>query len=125
LRASAPKASSLALENGLVAHPAVAEAAVIAIPHPVWGERPLAVVVLRPGASATAEELREFLAPNFVSYALPDTFAFVGEIPKTSTGKLHKAVLRERFAASPGQPGSPGAGEYGGGRASRPPARAG
>lgn len=94
--------SSVALENALLAHPAVAEAAVIATPHPLWGERPMAVVVLRPGASATPEALREFLAPGFVSYALPDTFAFVDEIPKTSTGKLYKAALRERFADAPG-----------------------
>ena len=89
--------SSVALENALVGHPAVAEAAVIAMPHPHWGERPLAVIVLKPGASATPEELRAFLAPNFVSYALPDQFAFVSEIPKTSTGKLHKTVLRKQF----------------------------
>jgi fatty-acyl-CoA synthase len=90
--------SSVALENALMAHPAVAEAAVIAVPHPHWGERPLAVVVLRPGASATPEELRAFLAPSFVRYALPDAFEFVAEIPKTSTGKLQKSVLRERYA---------------------------
>ncbi len=89
--------SSVALENALVAHPAVAEAAVIAVPHPKWQERPLAVVVFRPGASATAEELRAFLAPHFASWALPDGFEIVTEIPKTSTGKMQKSVLRERF----------------------------
>ncbi|MGE5816090.1 MAG: long-chain fatty acid--CoA ligase [Acidobacteriota bacterium] len=89
--------SSVALENALVAHPAVAEAAVIAVPHSHWGERPLAVVVLRPGACATTQELRDFLKPNFVPFALPDRFEFVSEIPKTSTGKLQKSALRERF----------------------------
>jgi fatty-acyl-CoA synthase len=93
--------SSVALENALMAHPAVAEAAVIAVPHPHWGERPLAVIVLRPGASASAEELREFLAPTFARYALPDSFEFVAEIPKTSTGKLQKSLLRERYGKAP------------------------
>jgi fatty-acyl-CoA synthase len=89
--------SSVALENALMGHPAVAEAAVIAVPHPHWGERPLAVVVLKAGASAKPDELRAFLAPNFVQYAVPERFEFVTEIPKTSTGKLHKAVLRKQF----------------------------
>ena len=89
--------SSLAMENALVAHPAVAEAAVIAIPDPRWLERPLAVVVFRPGKTATQEELRAFLAPHFASWALPDAFEFVTEIPKTSTGKMQKSTLRERF----------------------------
>jgi fatty-acyl-CoA synthase len=93
--------SSVALENALVAHPAVAEAAVIAVPHPRWQERPLAVVVFRPGATATPEELRAFLAPHFASWALPDGFEIVTEIPKTSTGKMQKSVLRERFREFP------------------------
>ena len=91
--------SSVALENALVAHPAIAEAAVIAVPHPKWQERPLAVVVFRPGATATPEELRAFLAPHFASWALPDAFEAVMEIPKTSTGKMQKSVLRDRFGA--------------------------
>ncbi|HSL21483.1 MAG TPA: long-chain fatty acid--CoA ligase [Vicinamibacterales bacterium] len=89
--------SSLALENALMAHPAILEAAVIAVPHPRWQERPLAVVVLRPGTTATPQELRDFLAPHFASWALPDAFEIVPEIPKTSTGKMQKSVLRERF----------------------------
>jgi fatty-acyl-CoA synthase len=93
--------SSLAIENALVAHPAVAEAAVIAIADPRWLERPLAVVVFRPGATATPEELRAFLAPHFASWALPDAFEFVTEIPKTSTGKMQKSALRERFGEAP------------------------
>jgi len=84
-----------------MAHPAVAEAAVIAIPDPKWDERPLAAVVLREGATATADELREFLAPQFAKWWLPDRFEFVDEIPKTGVGKFRKTELRERFAGSP------------------------
>jgi fatty-acyl-CoA synthase len=90
--------SSVELENALMAHPAVAEAAVIAVPDPKWDERPLAVVVLREGASATGDELREFLAPDFAKWWLPDRFEFVAEIPKTSVGKFRKTELREMFA---------------------------
>jgi acyl-CoA synthetase (AMP-forming)/AMP-acid ligase II len=90
--------SSVELENALMAHPAVAEAAVIAIPDPKWDERPLAAVVLREGASATGDELRAFLAPNFAKWWLPDRFEFVSEIPKTSVGKFRKTELREMFA---------------------------
>ena len=89
--------SSVALENALVEHASVAEAAVIAIPDERWGERPLAVVVLRPGAVATEDDLRGHLAPRFAKWCLPDGFAFVDEIPKTGTGKFLKTVLRERF----------------------------
>jgi len=93
--------SSVELENALMAHPSVSEAAVIAVPDPKWDERPLAVVVLREGASATTDELREFLAPDFAKWWLPDRFEFVDEIPKTSVGKFRKTALRERFAAEP------------------------
>ena len=89
--------SSLDLENALVAHPKVAEAAVIAVPHPKWGERPLAVVVLKAGETATPDELRGHLAPKFPKLWLPDGYEFVAEIPKTSTGKMMKAKLREQF----------------------------
>jgi fatty-acyl-CoA synthase len=89
--------SSVDLENALMAHPAVAEAAVIAVSHPKWQERPLAVVVLREGVTATAEELRELLAGRFAGWQLPDAFVFVEEIPHTSTGKTSRATLRERF----------------------------
>jgi fatty-acyl-CoA synthase len=91
--------SSVELENGLMAHAAVAEAAVIAVPDEKWSERPLAAVVLKEGATATADELREFLAPRFAKWWLPDRFEFVDEIPKTSVGKFRKIALRERFAA--------------------------
>jgi fatty-acyl-CoA synthase len=90
--------SSVELENALMAHPAIAEAAVIAIPDPKWDERPLAAIVLREGRSATADDLRAFLAPGFAKWWLPDRFEFVTEIPKTSVGKFKKTELRERFA---------------------------
>ena len=93
--------SSLDLENALVGHPGVAEAAVIGVPHPKWGERPLAVVVLKSGHTATADELREYLAPKFAAFWLPDSVVFVEEIPRTSTGKLLKAKLREKFSSRP------------------------
>jgi fatty-acyl-CoA synthase len=93
--------SSVDLENALVAHPAVAEAAVVAVPDASWGERPLACVVLRPGATASAEELRGSLAGRFAKWQLPDRIEFVDELPKTSVGKLAKRALRERFAGVP------------------------
>ncbi len=89
--------SSLEIESAIMDHPAVAETAVIAVPHPKWDERPLAVVVKRPGAQVTAEELRAFIAPRFAKWQLPDDFIFVDSLPHTSTGKLLKTELRERF----------------------------
>ncbi|HZQ89424.1 MAG TPA: long-chain fatty acid--CoA ligase [Gaiellaceae bacterium] len=93
--------SSVELENAIMAHPAVAEAAVIAIPDEKWAERPLAAVVLKEGSSATADELREFLAPQFAKWWLPDRIEFISEIPKTSVGKFRKTALREQFAQEP------------------------
>jgi fatty-acyl-CoA synthase len=90
--------SSVELENALMAHPAIAEAAVIAIPDEKWDERPLAAVVLREGSTATGDELREFLAPQFAKWWLPDRYEFIEEIPKTSVGKFKKTDLREMFA---------------------------
>ena len=81
-------------------HPGVAEAAVIAVPDEKWSERPLAVCVLREGQSATDDELREFLAPNFAKWWLPDRFEFVEEIPKTAVGKFRKTALREQFSTA-------------------------
>jgi fatty-acyl-CoA synthase len=92
--------SSVDLENALMAHPAVAEAAVIAVPDEKWAERPLGVVVLKEGAAATVDDLRDFLAPQFAKWWLPDRFEFVAEIPKTSVGKFRKTALREQFAGS-------------------------
>jgi fatty-acyl-CoA synthase len=91
--------SSVALENALMGHPAVAEAAVIAVPHEKWDERPLAVCVLRQGQTATPDELTEFLAGSFAKWWLPDGFEFVDEIPKTAVGKFRKTALREMFPA--------------------------
>jgi fatty-acyl-CoA synthase len=93
--------SSVDLENLLMAHPAVAEAAVIAIPDDRWGERPLAAVVLRDGASADADELRDHLAGEYAKWQLPDRFEFIDEIPRTATGKFKKTVLREMFVEAP------------------------
>jgi fatty-acyl-CoA synthase len=93
--------SSIDMENALVAHPAVAEAAVIAVPDPKWQERPLAVVVKKPGASVTAIELRAFLAGTFAKWQLPDDVVFVRELPHTSTGKLLKSELRQRYQSRP------------------------
>jgi fatty-acyl-CoA synthase len=89
--------STVALETALMGHPAVAEAAVIAVPHPKWDERPLAVVVLKAGQAATADDLRAFLAPNFAKWWLPDAIEFATEIPRTSVGKFKKTTLRERY----------------------------
>jgi fatty-acyl-CoA synthase len=91
--------SSVDLENALMAHPKVLEAAVIAVPHPKWQERPLAVVVPRPEfkEDLTKEELLEFLRPRFAKWWLPYDIVFVEAIPKTSVGKFDKKVLREQF----------------------------
>ena len=90
--------STVALENALMGHPAVLEAAVIAVPDEKWSERPLAVVVFREGQTADADELRAFLAPNFAKWWLPERFEAVDEIPKTAVGKFRKTALREQFA---------------------------
>jgi fatty-acyl-CoA synthase len=90
--------SSVDLENALMGHPAVREAAVVAIPHPKWAERPLAAVVLKDGRQATADELREHLAERFSRWQLPDAIVFLAEIPRTSVGKFQKSRLREMYA---------------------------
>ncbi len=90
--------SSVDLENALVGHHAIKEAAVIAIRHPKWQERPLACVVLKEGAQVSDEELRIFLADKFAKWQLPDEFVFLAELPHTSTGKLLKSRLREQFS---------------------------
>jgi fatty-acyl-CoA synthase len=89
--------SSVELENEVMAHPDVIEAAVIAKPDERWAERPLCCVVLREGASTSAEELVEHLRGRVAKWWLPDEFAFVGEVPKTSVGKFDKKVLRGRL----------------------------
>jgi fatty-acyl-CoA synthase len=89
--------SSVDLENELMAHEAVSEATVIAVPHEKWQERPMACVVLREGHEATAEELNDHLGAEFPGWWLPDEYQFLDEIPRTSTGKFDKKVLRDRF----------------------------
>ena len=89
--------SSIDVENAIVGHEAVKEAAVIAVRHPKWQERPLAVVVLKSGASVTDAELRCFLEKRFARWQVPDAFVFVDELPHTSTGKLLKTKLRKDF----------------------------
>jgi fatty-acyl-CoA synthase len=90
--------SSVDLENQLMAHPAVAQAAVIAVPDSRWGERPLAVVSLRAGAQTSPTELREHLAQQFAKWQVPDRFEFVAAIPCTATGKFKKTQLRDQLA---------------------------
>ena len=89
--------SSVDVENAIVAHPAVAEAAVIAVPDPKWQERPLAVIVLKENATVTPDELRTFLGARFARWQLPDDFIVVSELPHTSTGKLLKSALRDQY----------------------------
>ena len=91
--------SSIDLENAALGHPAVHEAAVIGIQHPVWQERPLLVVVRKPGAEVSAAALREFLEKKVARWWLPDDVLFVDELPHTATGKLHKLKLREQLSS--------------------------
>jgi fatty-acyl-CoA synthase len=88
--------SSVDLENALMGHPAVREAAVIGLPHPRWVERPVACVVLKQGAVVTPDELREYLAPLFARFWLPDAFLFMEQLPRTAAGKFLKSALREQ-----------------------------
>ena len=90
--------SSVDLENALMAHPAVAEAAVIAIPDEKWSERPLACVAFKPGQSATPEELNAMLLQkHFAKWQLPERYEVIDAVPRTSTGKFWKLKLREQF----------------------------
>jgi fatty-acyl-CoA synthase len=89
--------STVALENALMGHPAVAEAAVISVHHARWQERPLAVVVLRAGETATPAELLEYIRPRFARFWIPDAVVFVEALPRTSTGKFLKSALRVQF----------------------------
>jgi fatty-acyl-CoA synthase len=90
--------SSVDLENALMAHPKVKEASVVGVPDEKWGERPLATVVVLDGESVTADELREFLSGRVAHWQVPERWAFIDEVPKTSVGKFDKKVLRKRFA---------------------------
>jgi len=91
--------SSIDLENAAIAHPAVREAAVIGVYHPKWDERPLLVVVKKPGAAVTREELLKFFEGKVAKWWIPDDVAFVDELPHTATGKLLKTKIREDFKA--------------------------
>ena len=90
--------SSVDLENAIMSHPAVKEAAVIGIPDPKWDERPLACVVLREGETATEQEILDFLRPKLAKWQVPDAVEFIDEVPKTSVGKFSKKDLRAKFA---------------------------
>jgi fatty-acyl-CoA synthase len=90
--------SSVDLENALMAHDDVVEAAVVGIPDEKWQERPLASVVLREGATVTAADLRDFLAKDFAKWQLPDAWAFIEQVPRTSVGKFDKKVIRKWYA---------------------------
>ena len=91
--------SSVDLENTLMGHPAVLEAAVIGVPDDRWDERPLACIVLKPGESLTADELRAWLGERTAKFWLPERWSFITEVPKTSVGKFDKKVLRARNQA--------------------------
>lgn len=90
--------SSVDLESKIMGHPDVLEAAVIGVPDERWDERPLACVVVKPGSAVTCEELKSFLAGHVSKWWLPERWAFVQEVPKTSVGKFDKKVLRAKFA---------------------------
>jgi fatty-acyl-CoA synthase len=89
--------SSIEIENVAVGHPQVAEAAVIGVPHPKWDERPLLIVVKKPGAEVTKQSVLEFLQGKIAKWWMPDDVAFVDAIPHTATGKIQKRDLRETF----------------------------
>ena len=82
-----------------MSHPNIREAAVIGVPHSKWSERPLACVVLEPGATMTKEDVLAHIAPTLAKWQMPDDVVFIEEVPKTSVGKFSKKTLRERFAA--------------------------
>jgi fatty-acyl-CoA synthase len=90
--------SSMELENCLMAHPDVAEAAVIGVPDEKWGERPLAAIVVRDGATVTPEELKAFLGDRVPRWQVPERWSFIDEVPKTSVGKFAKIRIREGYA---------------------------
>jgi fatty-acyl-CoA synthase len=104
--------SSVQLESALMGHPDVLEAAVIAVAHPKWAERPLAVIVPKAGCAPSEESLREFLAPMFPKWWLPNAFVLADSLPRTATGKLKKTELRARYKdvyiEEPALTGSPG-----------------
>ncbi len=89
--------SSIDLENIAVGHPDVAEAAVIGIAHPKWDERPLLIIVQKPGKKITKEDMLKFMEDKIAKWWMPDDVVFVDEIPHTATGKILKTALRDKF----------------------------
>jgi fatty-acyl-CoA synthase len=96
--------SSVALENAVLNHPSIDEAAVVAQPHPKWGERPLLFAVASVGAPVQASDIRSFLTDRFPRWWVPDTVRFVDTIPKTSVGKIDKKLLRAMLTSEDFQP---------------------
>jgi fatty-acyl-CoA synthase len=90
--------SSVEIENELMGHPKIKEAAVIGVAHPKWSERPLACVVIEPGEQLDKQEIFDYLAPRLAKWQLPDDVVYIDEVPKTSVGKFSKKTLRDRFA---------------------------
>ena len=90
--------SSVELENEIMSHPSVAEAAVIGLPHPKWSERPMACVVVNEGEQLARDDVLEFLDGRVATWWLPDDVVFIDEVPKTSVGKFSKKDLRDRFS---------------------------
>ena len=90
--------SSVEIENELMSHPKIKEAAVVGVPHPKWSERPLACVVVNAGETLTKEEVLEYIRPRLAKWQVPDDVVFIDEVPKTSVGKFSKKTLREKFA---------------------------
>jgi fatty-acyl-CoA synthase len=90
--------SSVEIENHLMAHPSVKEASVVGVPDEKWGERPLASIVVKDGVEVSVEELRDFLKGRIAGWQVPERWAFIDEVPKTSVGKFDKKVLRARYA---------------------------
>jgi fatty-acyl-CoA synthase len=91
--------SSVELENAIMAHPGVLEAAVIGLPHERWQERPLACVVVKPGQTVTKDAIIAHLASRMAKWSLPEDIVFIDALPKTSVGKIAKRELRDRFKA--------------------------
>ena len=89
--------SSIELENIAIAHPGVAQAAVIGVKHPKWDERPLLVVVRKPGSEVTRDELLKFYVGKVAKWTVPDDVVFVAQIPLTATGKMSKLTLRQQL----------------------------
>ena len=90
--------SSVEIENELMSHPKIKEAAVVGVPHPKWSERPLACVVLNPGETMSKDEVLDYIRPRLAKWQVPDDVVFIDEVPKTSVGKFSKKTLREKFA---------------------------